>query len=79
MGGSRAASGRFAPDAPNRRLGEIAGRLGVPYVDLYPVFAREIQNETLYYPIDSHWTPAGHGLAARTIEAKLRELGLVGR
>ncbi|HZO30552.1 MAG TPA: SGNH/GDSL hydrolase family protein [Chloroflexota bacterium] len=79
MGGSRAASGRFAPDAPNRRLGEIAARLGVPYVDLYPVLSREIQNEMLYYPIDSHWTPAGHALVARTIETKLRELGLVGQ
>lgn len=79
MGGSRASSGRFAPDAPNRRLGEIAARLGVPYVDLFPVFSREIQHQALYFPIDSHWTPAGHALAARAIEQKLLELGLVGQ
>ena len=78
MGGSRATSGEYAPDAPNHRLTEVATRVGVPYLDLYDVVLRESRNETLYFPIDSHWTPAGHALVAREIEAKLRELGLAG-
>jgi len=29
--------------------------------------------EALYYPIDGHWTAAGHGLAARLIQRWLAE------
>jgi hypothetical protein len=79
LGESRAASGRFAPDVPNRMLGEIAGRLGVPYLDLSPTLASASTTEPLYFPIDTHWTPAGHAVVAQAIEAKLREHGLDGR
>jgi lysophospholipase L1-like esterase len=79
MGGSRAASGRYAPDAPSRMLSNIAGRIGAPYVDLLPILARVSTDEPLYFPIDTHWTPAGHALVAHAIEEKLREMGLDGR
>jgi len=79
MGESRARSGRFAPDAPNRLLGEVANRLGVPYLDLFPILSREHERQVLYFPVDSHWTPAGHALVARAVEEKLRQLGLDGR
>ena len=78
MGDTRAGRGGYAPDAPNRRLTEVASRVGVPYLDLYDVMLRESRSQTLYFPIDSHWTPAGHAVVAREIEAKLRELGLAG-
>jgi hypothetical protein len=79
MGGSRAVSGRYAPDKPSRMLSEIAGKMGVPYVDLMPVLASAPTAEPLYFPIDSHWTPAGHAIVAEAIGAKLREIGLDGR
>jgi lysophospholipase L1-like esterase len=79
LGESRAASGRYAPDVPNRMLGEIAGRLGVPYLDLLPTLASTSSREPLYFPIDTHWTPAGHAVVAEAIEAKLREHALDGR
>ena len=78
IGDTRAGRGGYAPDAPNRRLTEVAGRVGVPYLDLYDVMLRESRSQTLYFRIDSHWTPAGHAVVAREIEAKLRELGLDG-
>jgi lysophospholipase L1-like esterase len=79
MGESRAASGRYAPDVPNRMLGEIAGRVGAPYVDLWPILAHPSTSQPLYFPIDTHWTPAGHAVVAQAIDAKLREHGLDGR
>ncbi|MND04445.1 hypothetical protein D3C83_247140 [compost metagenome] len=64
---------------PSRVLGEIAGKMGVPFVDLLPVLANAPSAEPLYFPIDTHWTPAGHAVVAQAIEAKLREVRLDGR
>ena len=79
MGGARAASGRYAQDKPSRMLSEIAGRMGVPYVDLLPTLANSASSDRLYFPIDTHWTPAGHAVVAEAIGAKLRDIGLDGR
>ncbi len=79
MGGSRAASGRYAPDQPSQMLSEIAGKMGVPYIDLMPALANASSAEPLYFPVDSHWTPAGHAVVAEAIGAKLREVNLDGR
>jgi lysophospholipase L1-like esterase len=79
MGESRASTKRYAPDFPNKMLGEIMGRAGVPYLDLMPILAEAAGDEPLYFPIDTHWTPAGHAVVAKAIETKLRELGLDGR
>ena len=79
LGGARVASRQFAQDVPNRVLGEIIGKMGVPYVDLLPIMANAPTSEPLFFPIDSHWTPAGHALVADAVQAKLREIGLDGR
>jgi hypothetical protein len=57
-------------------------RQGIETVDLFSVFraARERGPQApgadgLYLARDTHWTPAGAGLAARTVACKLRELG----
>lgn len=42
---------------------------GVPFADLYPLFAA--REETLYYAHDSHWTVKGAALAADGINAAL--------
>jgi hypothetical protein len=77
----RVASGRVYPAAPTDRLGEIAGRLGVPYLDLLPVFeeAGARVAEPLYYETDKHWTRAGHAVAAEAVERALNDWRLLGR
>lgn len=79
LGDSRASSGRYRPDSPNARLGEISARLGLPYLDLYPLLNARAGGEPLYFPIDTHWTPAGHAVVAEAVERQLHELGLDGR
>jgi hypothetical protein len=79
MGESRASTKRYAPEFPNKNLGEMMGRAGIPYLDLMPILAASSGNGPLYFPIDTHWTPAGHAVVAQAIEQKLVELGLAGR
>jgi len=68
----------WSADRPNRVLSRRAHRLAVPVLDLLPAFrAAARDGATLYYPSDRHWTPAGHALAAREIDAFLGQHGLV--
>ena len=62
--------GRYDLLKPNKRLGAIAARYGIDFLDLYPAFEEEARSQPLYYR-DSHWNPAGHDLAARQIAARL--------
>ncbi len=74
---NRLASGRLTIDAPTTRLGEVALRLGVPYVDLLPPFqAAYPTSKPLYYDFDKHWTPNGHAVAAQVVAHELRSRGL---
>ncbi len=61
---------------PNRQLQGIAGRQGIPLIDLTPAFAAAAEQQTLYFR-DSHWNEVGHRLAAETIAAALTNLGVV--
>lgn len=55
-------------------LAEELARQGVHYLDLFAVFRS--QDETLYFPRDSHWTSRGAALAADAILSALgRESG----
>jgi lysophospholipase L1-like esterase len=78
---ARLDSGRLQITAPTDQLGQIAGRLETPYIDLLPV----LQDETaagggpFYYDFDKHWNAAGHAVAARAIAEALIRQGLVGR
>ena len=76
---NRLASGRLRIDAPTTRLGEVADRLGIPYVNLLPPFeAASAASPPRYYEFDKHWTATGHAVAARAVEQALRERGLLG-
>jgi hypothetical protein len=54
----------FDLDQPQRRLAEIARRLGLPLVDLLPAFREKGRKGGLYEPVDTHWNGAGQALAA---------------
>ena len=58
-------------DAPSNAeaLAEALADQGVHYLDLFAVF--RAQDETLYFPRDSHWTGRGAALAADAILAAL--------
>ena len=65
-------------ERPNQRLGETASRLGASYLDLGPAFRDEAPTAPrLFYHLDRHFTPAGHEVVARHVEAFLRGSGLV--
>lgn len=51
-----------------RRIEAIAQEAGADSLDLTPGFAdRAARGEILYFPRDSHWSPAGHRAAAAAI------------
>ncbi len=55
--------------SPTARLGQFLAAAGIPYLQLGPAL-RAYQAETgepLYFPIDGHWQPAGHRVAAQAI------------
>ncbi len=69
--------------SPTLELLEALRRQGVPSVDLFDAFgaARSSSgkgktNPPLYLARDTHWTPQGAQLAARTVAARLGELNL---
>jgi hypothetical protein len=47
---------------------DIARREGISLLDLSPPFHQHAKaGEQLIYPIDSHWNPAGHRVAAAAL------------
>jgi len=49
---------------PQAILSRVTEELGIFSVDLLPAFLREAPNHELYFRLDGHWTPEGHGIAA---------------
>jgi len=71
---TRLDSGRLQIATPTNRVGTIAQRLGVSFIDLLPAFQRAVvEGQPLYYDFDKHWTAAGHAVAADAIQRGLRE------
>jgi len=56
---------RFDDDRPQRRVRELAGRLGLPFVDLLPML-RAHAGESLFYD-HCHLTPHGNALVGETL------------
>ncbi len=64
-----------SPEAPTDHLGQIAERLGAPYLNLLPAFREEAARGggPFYYAVDGHWNAAGHAAAARAIAPSIVE------
>jgi lysophospholipase L1-like esterase len=77
----RAPAGQIVVSPVTRNLLARLRSAGVEYVDLFGVFAAARANTPasgnarLYLQQDSHWSPAGVELAARTVARRLIELG----
>jgi len=54
----------------------IARRLGIPVIDLLPLFAADPDPKRFWYRPMSHYTPAGTQLVARTVLARLTSDGI---
>ena len=60
---------------PSRRLEGFLGDHGIPTANLFSAFeVRASREPPLYLRGDSHWTPAGHALAAERITLLVAEL-----
>lgn len=55
---------RYRSDEPDRRLRELADRLGIEFVSLLPVFQRSAKQLPLFFENRGHWNEAGNDLAA---------------
>jgi lysophospholipase L1-like esterase len=52
----------------------ICDQLGIPYVDLFPVFERSDPERLYFRETDNHWNDAGQALAAREVAGSLADL-----
>ncbi|RLB83633.1 MAG: hypothetical protein DRH17_01815 [Deltaproteobacteria bacterium] len=66
--------GRLDFSLPQRVVTLFCEKMGIPVLDLLPVFKEHDCPERLFFKHDCHWTKAGHRLAAEQILAYLRKL-----
>ena len=74
-------SPEFSPDAAHEHMLAVLAAVGIPALDLRPAFEREARERgrLLHYPVDGHWNPEGHALAARELARFLETQGLACR
>jgi hypothetical protein len=55
-------------------MAQLAEAHHIPVLDLMPALrdAAETDSRRLYYPVDIHWTAAGHEVAAQAVADFLR-------
>ncbi|MFH1998455.1 MAG: hypothetical protein ABIK28_02190, partial [Planctomycetota bacterium] len=67
----------FERNGPQQRLARICTDLGIPCLDLLPVFEEYAgRGENLYYPLETHWTAKGNQRAGEAIADWLKENSL---
>jgi hypothetical protein len=66
---------RYDRFKPNRIVDEALAGQGVEYYDLTEDMVADGRTEVLYWPIDSHWNPAGNERAAELIHGWLSRRG----
>ncbi len=54
-------------------LVQFATSQNITAIDLLPDFQQQAGNEKLYYPIEAHWNPRGHLLAAEVVGEKIED------
>jgi lysophospholipase L1-like esterase len=69
----------FDRDHAQRVLAEALAAEGIEHVDLLPALRGADDPGALYYPVDSHWTPAGHRAAARLLRDEVLRRGWLAR
>jgi lysophospholipase L1-like esterase len=65
----------FDRDHAQRELTERLAAEGIVHVDLLPAFRAARDSRAFYYPVDPHWTAAGHRAAAERIRDEILRLG----
>ena len=61
-------------DKPQRILIDQLTKVGLPYVDLLPVFRAFPNREQLFFREDRHWTKQGHALAGSALIPRVLEV-----
>jgi len=63
----------------NGMVKDVADDLGVPFLDLHPVFSAHFKDHGNRFEFvnDGHWNELGHRVAAKSILDKLKEMGAV--
>jgi lysophospholipase L1-like esterase len=67
----------FDPIYPNRRISNIAKKLGIAHLNLLPTFKAYIQGNKVSaaafsFPDDGHWNRLGHSVAGKSLAEYLR-------
>lgn len=66
------------PTRPQALIARFCADAAIECVDTLPaVVEAERAGQRAYYPVDQHWTPHGHELAASMVATRLRQLGWV--
>jgi len=60
-----------------RRFQAVSEAVGLPYLDLYPYFAKQSDPKKGHFSIDGHWSPVGHDWASAAIYDFLVRRGFV--
>jgi hypothetical protein len=77
LGGERPPVRAFLddPTRPQARIVQFCAAVRIECVDPLPTLLEaESSGQRAYYPLDQHWTPLGHGLAADAVAGRLRQL-----
>jgi hypothetical protein len=76
-GGTEDGSRLLDPGLPGRRIAEITSTLGIEVVNLLGPLRSAASAERVYYHDDSHWTAAGHRVAASELGRGLSDRGWI--